>query len=391
AAGFVLLLHAVGMLLMHYLPGPVPQALVLAWGVGVVIFPVGLEIRLTRTQENTDEKILRHRGVEAQREEEQSVKSVKSVVPILLLIAFILLLRLPNMGYKELQGDEGIILTRAAAALAGDDEVLFLHQKGPVEIVLPMLVWGGTGTIDEFWARWPFLWANVLAVLALAALAQRWFGSKVGWMAGVMLAVNGFTIAFARIIQYQSFVLLWGLLALLHADRYREDRNAWDLGLAAVFLAGSLLSHYDAVLVVPAVLWLIWPHLQISRWRKWLPIGTVGLVLLMLFYVPFVRHPNFAKTQSYLLGARLGQEPSEAVVRWSGAEVWQMVTFYNSSYYIIGLFVGLLVGLLVLRQEKNGRIAALLMFLVPLLFYTIIVDDARTHVYTIFPGATLLA
>jgi hypothetical protein len=123
------------------------------------------------------------------------------------------------------------------------------------------------------------------------------------------------------------------------------------------------------------------------------------LGLLALFYVPYVRHPNFAKTQSYLLGDRLGQETAGATVRWSGAEVWQMITFYNSLYYILGLIGLLLVGLIVLRGEKNGyfgyaqyrRIAAFLTFLVPLFFYTVLVDDARTHVYTIFPGAVMLA
>ncbi|MFQ5421193.1 MAG: hypothetical protein ACE5EY_12625, partial [Anaerolineae bacterium] len=198
-------------------------------------------------------------------------------------------------------------------------------------------------------------------------------------------------IAFARIVQYQSFVLLWGLLALLHAGRYREEGKAVDLGLTAVFLAGGLLSHYDAVLVVPAIVWLVWPRVQVARWREWLLSAVTGLGLLTVFYVPYVYHPNFAKTQNYLLGARLGQTPDDAVVYWSGAEVWQMITFYNSIYYVIGLLGLLLVGLLVLRRERNGRIASLLTFLVPLLFYTVIVDDARTHVYTMFPGAVLLA
>ena len=390
AAGWVLLLHAVGGLLIHYLPGPVPQVVLLGWGVLVVLLPV-----FTRIGGNTDEEVQRrlvlsNAEADAEAQRKTSAKSAKSLIPLLLLILLTILLRLPNMGYKELQGDEGIILARAAAALTGDDAELFLHQKGPVEIVLPMMAWGSTGAINEFWARLPFLWGNVLSVLALVALARRWFGDRVGLVSGVLLAVNGFGIAFARIMQYQSFVMLWGLLALRHADRYREEGDGWELGLTAVFLAGGLLAHYDAVLVVPAVIWLVWPRLQLARWREWLLSGVTGLGLLALFYVPYARHPNFAKTQSYLLGARLGQEPSEAVVRWSGAEVWQMITFYNSLYYIVGLIGLVLMGLVVLRWEKNGRIAALLMFLAPLLFYTVIVDDARTHVYTIFPGAAML-
>ena len=385
SAEWVLALHLVGGLLIHYLPGSVPRSLLLGWGVLVVVLPVFI---LTRTSPNSNREMQRGAfGMQGN----PSRKSVKSLFPILIFILLVVLLRLPNMGYKELQGDEGIILMRAATALTGDDVELWLHQKGPVEIVLPMIAWGSTGTITEFWARLPFLWANVLSVLVMVALARRWFGKKVALVAGLLLAVNGFGIAFARIIQYQSFVMLWGMLALLHADRYREEGNGWDLGLTAVFLAAGLLAHYDAVLVVPAIVWLVWPRLQVARWREWVLSAVTGLGILTLFYVPYVRHPNFAKTQSYLLGDRLGQESAGATVRWSGAEVWQMITFYNSLYYILGLIGLLLVGLFVLRWEKNGRVAVLLTFFVPLLFYTVIVDDARTHVYTMFPGAVIVA
>ncbi|KAA3658504.1 MAG: hypothetical protein DWQ04_24915 [Chloroflexi bacterium] len=388
AAGWVLLLHVIGGLLIHYLPGPVPRLLLLGWGVFVVVLPVFASFFLIRMGKKTDGE---EKSSGTTSKGSESAISAKSLIPILLLILLAILLRLPNMGYKELQGDEGIILMRAATALTGDDVELFLHQKGPVEIVLPMVAWGSTGAISEFWARLPFLWGNVLAVLVMVALARRWFGDKVALVAGVLLAVNGFSIAFGRIIQYQSFVMLWGLLALLHADRYREDGDGWALGLTAVFLAGGLLSHYDAVLVAPAIVWLVWPRLQIARWWEWLLSGAIGFGLLTLFYVPYVLHPNFAKTQSYLLGDRLGQEQAGATVRWSGTEVWQMATFYNSLYYILGLILLVGVGLVVLWWQKNGRISALLTFLVPLLFYTVIVDDARTHVYTIFPGAAMLA
>ena len=379
SAGFVLLLHAVGGLLIHYLPGTVPRLLLVGWGVFVVVLPVFISKRMERNTDGDEQSNFR-------------VLSRSSAFYIfLLLVVMIVGFRLPNMGYKELQGDEGIILMRAATALNGDEAELFLHQKGPVEIVLPMIAWGSTGSITEFWARLPFLWANVLSVLVLVLLARRWFGRKAALVAGLLLAVNGFGIAFARIIQYQSFVMLWGLLALFHADRYREEGNGWDLGLTAVFLAAGLLAHYDAVLVVPAIVWLVWSRLQVARWREWVLSAVSGLGMLALFFVPYVRHPNFARTQSYLLGDRLGQEQAGATVRWSGAEVWQMITFYNSLYYILGLIALLLVGFYALRWEKNGRIAALLTFLVPLIFYTVIVDDARTHVYTIFPGAVILA
>ncbi|MCZ7668408.1 MAG: hypothetical protein M5U34_15050 [Chloroflexi bacterium] len=45
---------------------------------------------------------------------------------------------------------------RAAAMITGDEAEIFLHQKGPVEILLPLSLWTLAGSINEFWARLPF-------------------------------------------------------------------------------------------------------------------------------------------------------------------------------------------------------------------------------------------
>jgi hypothetical protein len=67
-----------------------------------------------------------------------------------------------------------------------------------------------------------------------------------------------------------------------------------------------------------------------------------------------------------------------------------MVTFYNSLWYVLGLAAAAAVGLLVLLRKRHG-LAAALYFAVPALFYLLLVRDPRTHVYTIFPGAAVLA
>ena len=75
-----------------------------------------------------------------------------------------------------------------------------------------------------------------------------------------------------------------------------------------------------------------------------------------------------------------------------------MATFYNSLYYVVGLLLlvlsGAIFGLNRLWRRPPGRAiatAAVLYLSVPLLFYTFIVADPRTHVYTIFPGAAVMA
>ncbi|MEZ4593982.1 MAG: hypothetical protein R3D55_22995 [Chloroflexota bacterium] len=364
--GLALLLQTLLALLLHYLPGAPPRILLVAElalvGLLPLLWPGHSWPNLPGLQKR-DGWLLAS------------------------LILLTLLLRWPNLGYKEFQGDEGVIMARAAAMLTGDDAELFLHQKGPVEILLPFLQWGSGAAVTEFWVRLPFWWASVLLVGAMAWLGRRWFSREVGLLVGLIFVLNGFGVAFSRIVQYQTLVMLWGALAVIFADLYREQGRRYQLWLTAVFLAGGLLAHYDAVLVVPVIVWLVWPRFWPLARLDWRGLG-VGLLLgggiLALFYLPFVLNPNFGRTGSYLFSDRLGG----SLLSWSGPEVWQMATFYNSLYYIVGLIVLILLGL----GWRNGRrAAAWLYFLVPLAFYLFIVADPRTHVYTFFPGAAVLA
>jgi hypothetical protein len=67
-----------------------------------------------------------------------------------------------------------------------------------------------------------------------------------------------------------------------------------------------------------------------------------------------------------------------------------MMTFYNSTWYVVGLFASVAVGLAVLIRRRNN-LAVILYFAVPAVFYLLLVDDPRTHVYTLFPAAAILA
>ena len=180
-----------------------------------------------------------------------------AVWPYLLIFLIAILFRLPNLDYAEFQGDEGVIMVRAAAMIMGDDAELFLHQKGPIEILQPLPLWQLSGSINEAWARALFTWASLLPVLAVMVLGWQWFGRAVDVWAGVLFSLVGFSIAFGRIVQYQSFVVLWGAMALYHAVCYARHSWRGDLLLTAVFLAGGLLAHYDAILVAPAIGWVL--------------------------------------------------------------------------------------------------------------------------------------
>ncbi len=405
AAALAMLVSSLVMLAAHYVPGSVSRPwLMVVFALAALLPQIKTKNekrQLSRSQQvrgsgigipdtNTTSRLLRY--CEKRNQALQSACSWPKFQRNwhwVFLILLALALRFTWLGYSEFQGDEGLIMSRAAAMLTGDDAEIFLHQKGPIEILLPMSLWGLAGEINEFWARIAFAWAGVWAVLAVAALTHHWFGTRAGWLAGVLFAMMGFSVAFGRIVQYQSLVMLWGTLAVWHAVSFRERGRRLDLGLTAVFLAGGLLAHYDAVLVVPAIAWAVWPQLRPFDWRAWLGATAVGVLVLALFYVPFVLDPNFSRTGQYLWQGRIGADADgRGLLSWSGTAVWQMVTFYNTLYYVVGLVVALLIGLMAKRRQQG---TALLLFAAPFLFYLFIVADPRTHVYTFFPGAVILA
>ncbi len=371
AAALALLLNAILALLLSYLPGAIHRPLFLAVYALAAVLPL--------LGAGMDEK-------------GENGRFSHALIPFLLIFALALLFRLPHVGYSEFQGDEGVIMGRAAAIITGDDNALFLHQKGPIEILEPLSVWQLAGQINETWSRMLFTWGSGLSVLAVLLLGWRWFGKKTGVMAALLFVIVGFSIAFGRIVQYQSLVMLWGILALYHATRYTDDEWGGDLWLTAVFLAGGLLAHYDAVLVVPAIMWTLFAHLARTkriRWTHWLGATAAGGLLLAVFYVPFMLNPNFARTSQYLLKGRVGSGGGDGLLHWGGTAVWHMATLYNSSYFIIGLIVFVIIGIAYLAKKRQGM-ASVLYFAAPFFFYLFIVGDPRTHIYTIFPAAVVL-
>jgi len=424
-------------LLLHYIPGPLTFPALLAT-VNVLIFL--LTFLTFRSSPSKFRLVIPHLSF-----------GHLSFVILILIAAFF---RLLYLGYSEFQGDEGIIMMRAARAILGDDAQLFYHQKGPAEVLLPIATWTLSGTINEWQARLPFASAGLLGVVALYLLGRRWFNGRSALVAALLLAINGYFVGFGRIVQYQSLVLATTTLALLALWRWSEREGRRWLIVGAALLAFGLLAHYDAGLVLPAAAYVVGRRLWItrSRWRVLLVdvliAGALAFGILALFYLPFASHPNFAKTLEYLGGARLG----------TGGPLYNnllsslpLATFYNSTYYLIGLvcllivasflpfrrfglliptacyllfaifqpstsilhppfsnlqsptsnpqspiwvgpvLAGLLITILISRRPSAASRAAWLWFGVPFLFYYFLVWDPRTHVLNAFPGACILA
>ena len=427
-------------LLLHYLPGKMSPGVALAAYDLLILILLGWRVYLTPTPPSPLPLSRGERGRGAQ--------GGGGEVPykVLLILAAILVLaacyRLINLDYAEFQGDEARVMMHAAQAIEGQEDALFKQHKGPLEALVPMGIWLLTGTINEAQARFPFALMNLAALLGVYLLARRWFGDAVGLVATALLAVNGFFVAFGRVVQYQSFVFGLGTLALLCCERFRTEGEDADLVLGGLLLGGGALAHYDVVAVVPAALYLL-----VNGLRRWgvgaqhaaplLAAVAFGTMVAASFYLPYLRHPFFAETVGYLTESRVGG----GLLHNNLGDFFLTSTIYNSTYYVIFLallltgltavyvsvlsarrwffpalsalgvgaalafpsawqlgpvnlavlpFLAILAGLYLSPRADSAFRAALTWLAVPFLFYLFVVGYPLTHVYTLFPAWAVL-
>ena len=312
----------------------------------------------------------------------------------LAVLALAALLRLPHLGYAEFQGDEARVMLRAADALAGFENALFIHHKAPGELLIsaaPLLLVGAT---TEAAARLPFAVANLAGLVGVLLLGWRMVSPVAGVAAALLLAVDGYLVAFGRIVQYQSIVFLASVAALLvlyaiYADA-RQDGNAPEregasaipargvgsgvptrsvgtssadaaptgfsrfpalsggglnprlrlaprLALAAVIAAGGLLAHYEIMgIALPALYLLALIALRVGPRRLlralW-PGALIGAALAALFFLPYLRYPGFGAAADYVLLDRLGDAPPYNNLR----DFFTRSALYSSTYYLFFL------------------------------------------------------
>ena len=346
--GYALLV--VGGLAIHYLPGAItPRLVLLAYDALILVFAL----------------CLRRRG----RAIDQRSPLPKSVIwQVVLIVVLASFFRLTFLGYSEFQDDEAKVMLKAAGAIQGRDDVLFLHKKGPAEILIPTVLYSLMGQTNEFAARLPFALANLLGIIVVFLIGREMFNDSVGLVAALLLSINGYFVAFSRIVQYQSIVFLMMALSILCYYRfYREEANGHSTPrsetfgerkvgrpyamLGALFLGVGLLAHYDAVFAVPVI-----AYLCLRKYRQrpscfkgdlpsLLASSLIVLCLLATFYVPLMRRPYFGEIQTYLKGRTV----AEGRVLYNNLkDFFTMSTVYNSTYYIISLI--LLLAMMVVVQ-----------------------------------------
>jgi 4-amino-4-deoxy-L-arabinose transferase-like glycosyltransferase len=302
---------------------------------------------------------------------------------IVLLIGVSLLLRLVGLGYSNLQGDEILALCRVSDykslyQLLAD---LLRQAKGPVQylITCAFSVFDPSFS-SELALRLPFAIANLLALACFFFLVYRLFTLQIAIYSSFLFATNGIFIAFARIVQYQSFVILGGIVGILGLVMSLKDEKWRAPGLYIGFASAalSLLAHFDAAFFIPpmAVLvvhwWLKFHHQpDFARLRRHL-IAAAALFtfLLLTFYGPYVLRLGPARL-SYWENRFIGDETN----------IVELFQFYNPGP-VLWICLGLVVlGFTRMRWSMNWHVL-LAWLLPPLVFMVMVFNDSRTHAYT---------
>ncbi len=254
-----------------------------------------------------------------------------------LVVAVAAFLRMADVGYAEFQDDEVTVVTHAAEMIQGREDALFVHDKGPAEILLTALHYAPVQRLNEATARLPFGVAGVIGLMGVMLLGTRLFGPLAGWLAAILLALDGYFIGFGRIVQYQSVVFLMVVLTVLLLYRMVQAGRLQSHGLVlvALCLATGILAHFEALFAVVPGLYLLsvlWRRegFRPREARTLLLAVGLGLGLLALFFVPFALHPRFQRTYEEILFNRVGTGfPYNNLY-----DFFFRTTIYSSTYYV---------------------------------------------------------
>lgn len=276
---------------------------------------------------------------------------------VLGLLGLALLLRLPMLGYSEFHEDEIEVANFAVGVISGEDYSIFLHRKGPAQTLIPVITWLSTNTTTELISRFPFVFAGALSVVAIFLVGKRMANIQVGLIAAGLMVVNGYSVGFARMVQYQTLILLLGPLAIWSFWYARHKKDYRWIVIGSLLLSLCILAHFDALLYIPAVLFIVILIFVESQKRqeffKWLLAGgLLGIAILAGFYIPFIRDAQFVHTYSYLVDSRIGGDylynNLELLQKWDG--------IYSSRLLLPLLMTGALLAVIKWPKSKTARL-----------------------------------
>ena len=323
----------------------------------------------------------------------------KEYIVLIILFLFTLYFRFTGLGYSEYHADEAYnCIIKSIDVLSGNKEIFFSDKRPPTQIIIPTLSYFLTGNYNEFNIRLPFALAGSVSIIVVYLLGKLLFGKFSGFIAGFLLAVNGFHIAFSRTVQYQAVTVLAiiGSIYLL-AKFLREESGETArkyLFLAFTFYAFSLFSHYEFLPLLPLIFYPVVKKYGIKQMPAYksiyLPAFMIFLFITLVFYIPYVLNPNIKATLfDHILKSRIGVDFNQKTAGWhfNPDYIFLVSTYYNSGVYFLSLLAFAIFSLYRIDFSKKFLFFWFIIYFLPLIFF----KKSGTHVQNAFPALCLLA
>lgn len=313
-----------------------------------------------------------------------NIKFSKSEVWALgFLILLSAVLRLWGLGYSNFYGDETktLYLDKTVPAIK-----FFLDQrKGPLQFFIVWVVENVTGGFSEFWVRFPFALAGLFSVFAFYIVVKKLFNSRVAFISALIFSVSGFNIAFARTAQYQTLLMLFGLLSIYSFLEALDSKqySKFLYSISAVFMSLAFYSHYDALIYLVPLLFVFFYKLineKINAKEILIYFFVPFVALIALFYIPYIYQGYLEKNTIGYLGRRFngsGYLLNNSLYTFS---------VYNPVYMFFGvLLAGFYFFFDKKINEKNlEKNMLLIWFLVPFITFELLILNPGTHIQSYF-------
>ena len=298
--GFSSLIAALMLLIIVLIPGPFTES------------PVLVGLNLTVLTGLLFQSITGHQNGNGSRSARLEWPGRNVLFILLAIVAIAAFSRFVRLGYAEFHEDALENMRLIVRAYKGEEYAPFLDSKGPLQWLLPASLWYLNGWLTEALARMPFAVTSLILIPAVYTLGRRMGDHTIGLLAAGIVAVNGFFVAYARLVENQSLIVFWGVLAMWFAYRYyREDSPPFLLWVALILGIG-LIAHPDVLLYLPVFGYLIWLKFrrgsyQGAQWAWLAGAGGLFIAVISLFYIPFLTDPNIRLVGQYFAEDRIGQ------------------------------------------------------------------------------------
>ncbi|MBN1162617.1 hypothetical protein JXA34_02625 [Patescibacteria group bacterium] len=319
------------------------------------------------------------------------LKLNKETKYLALLLLFMGALRFVNLGYSEYIPDETYLLMplKISGNFYGWDRFLS-ERKGPIQFLVTYLVYLVNGSVfPELTFRVPYALFNSFSILFFyLAVKNITKSDKVAFLSSFIFGVNGFTVAFGRIVQYQSLNLFFSTVCMyFYSDILKGDSGNFvrNVALGNVFYLLSLLSHWDAVFIMPFLFICCVTQLRGTynkRSYKILAFLLPVVMSILIVSVYFAQYSKNADTMDYFR-SRVGLS----------LNVVEKIYEYDFRYTLYNpfLFRLVMVSAIVLSMVSFKKHKYYLLWLVAvLLFFVIFIKSSGTHVYNFLYPISIL-